>query len=129
LVAHFSANRMRVRREPDFSALPAFAASKAAPTHPRNRPAAVNPAVHGRKMPPSPASTSAPTARQKKVEELAARLRAKGNRPKTRESLLHHINTVFGQKLPAGEAETILNDFLAQGVFTIPDGKKLAYST
>lgn len=126
LVAHFSANRMRVVREPDFSALPVFGAPKASAPIGRSRGAA-KPAASARKVavPPAPS----PNPRQKKMDGLIARLRTRTNRPKTRDSLLHHINTVFGQKLPTEEQEGILNELLARGIFTISHGKKLVYSS
>lgn len=127
LVAHFSAAGRRVSREPDFSALPVFGGLKAATPIGRSRPAAPKPAAAPRKA-ATPAAL-APNPRQKKMDSLISRLRGKTHRPKTWDSLLHHINTVFGQKLSAAEQEGIAHELRTRGIFTIPDGKKLVYSS
>jgi hypothetical protein len=129
LVAHFSVNRRRVSREPDFSALPVFGGVKAAAPVAHRRHAAPKPAASPRKAAAHAALSPAPNNREKKMDRLIAHLRAKTNRPKTRDSLLHHINTVFGQKLSAEEQEEILNELLPSGIFTIPDGRKVVYSS
>lgn len=123
LVAHFSADQVRITREPEFSALPIF--GSATPTAAGARSLKTSP--RGAKLPPTPASAAA--LRQKKLDGLVARLRAKSNRPKTRDSLLHHINTVFGQKLTVDAREEILTELLAFRIFTIQNGTKLTYST
>lgn len=129
LVAHFSVAGRRVSREPDFSALPVFGGVKAAAPVAHRRHAAPKPAASPRKAAAHAASSPAPNTRQKKMEGLIARLRGKTHRPKTRDSLLHHINTVFGQKLSAAEQEGIANELRDSGIFTIPDGRKVVYSS
>lgn len=126
LVAHFSANGRHVTREPDFSALPIFGAPKPVSSGARPRSVAARPSTPTRKS--ASAAAALVDARQRKLDGLVARLRERSNRPKTRDSLLHHINTVFGQKLSAADQETVLNELLTRGIFTILDGKKLVYS-
>lgn len=126
LVAHFSAAGLLVRRESDLAALPVFGAAKS-PSPGKRR-------TTESKHPPGTAHPGvvAPTTdavRQQKRDRLVTRLQTKTNRPKTRLSLLHHINAAFGQKLTASEQEAILDELVRQKILTIPDGKKVQYSS
>ncbi len=125
LVAHFSAGGVSVRREPDLAALPIF------------RPAKPRAPLGGRrtteaKQPASAASQPTPSAalsrRQAKLERLVEQMKTKSHRPKTRVSLIHHIDTVFGPQLAPTDQEAILAELLGRDLFTIPDGKKVVYA-
>lgn len=125
VVAHFSASGVSVRRAPDLAALPIFRPAKPrAPLGGRRATESKQPA--SAVSPPAPLAT--PSRRQAKLERLAEQMKTKSHRPKTRVSLLHHIDTVFGPQLAPADQEAILAELLGRKLFTIPDGKKVVYA-
>jgi hypothetical protein len=130
LIAHLRGKGVKVARSDSFAELPFLNAKK------RGRPRAAasrsGSTVAAAKTPANAAaaaSASAPngTLTAAKLEKLALRLQTNpSHRPKTRESLLHHINTTGGLALtPAAQAEVVA-ELESRGVLRL-DGEKVIY--
>jgi hypothetical protein len=118
LIAHLHTNELAVSRSTTFAALPFLPGKKRVKA--RSGAKAAMPA-------PTPVAQTADALSPEKLEKLAQRLRDRPeNRPKSRKSLLHHINAAGGHKLSEKGQIAVLEE-LTRRKELIVESEKVRY--
>jgi len=122
MIAHAAEQGVRVTRCDSFEALP-FLPAKPKKSGPVKQPTPVKTATPAKALAP----VVAPTA-EVRLEKLITRLKHhSAPRPKKKGSLLAHISTAFGGRLPEAEQNEKLAELIARGVLTIGPKDQVAY--
>jgi hypothetical protein len=118
LIAHLLAQKIRASRHGMFATLPFLPQPK--PVAPKKNPAA----------PKNIAQPKEPSVADDKFGKLLARLKNHaGPRPKKRSSLLAHIQTAYGNKLPDEELNSLVDELTQRGILTIDAKDRVGYRT
>ena len=123
MIAHLSGQGIPVTRCDSFAGLPFL--PKPAKLHPHPLKAAVPAKSNAAVKTVLPVKASPPDVR---LEKLIMRLKNNSApRPKKRSSLLAHISTAFGGRLPETEQSQKLAELISRGVLTIDAKGKVSY--